>query len=127
VVYGGNAADTPPLGGTVYAFVILLGLGLGLGVAMEVVDELVPLKTPKALTRTIFAGIATLVAWGLGYSVFEAFGQPLREAWMHHVATGIVLVAVADIAHELKSYVGGVARKTADEANEIERRIPRAA
>lgn len=110
-----------------YAFVILLGLGLGLGVAMEVIDELVPLKTPKALTRTVGAALATLVAWGLGYSVFEAFGQPLREAWMHHVATGIVLVAVADIARELKSYVGGVARKTADEAIEIERRIPRAA
>jgi hypothetical protein len=46
---------------------------------------------------------------------------------MHHVATGIVLVAVADIAKELKSYVGGVARKTVDEATEIERRIPRAA
>jgi hypothetical protein len=111
----------------VYAFVILLGLGLGLGVAMEVVDELVPLKTPKALTRTILAAIATLVAWGLDYSVFEAFGQALREQWMHYVATGIVLVAVADLTHELKAFVGGVARKTADEAAEIEHRMPRAA
>lgn len=110
-----------------YAFVILLGLGLGLGVAMEVVDELVPLKTPKALTRTVGAVIATLVAWGLDYSVFSAFGQPLREQWMHYVATGIVLVAVADIATQLKAFVGGVARKTVDEAAEIEHRIPRAA
>lgn len=110
-----------------YAFVILLGLGLGLGVAMEVVDELVPLKTPKALTRTILAGIATLVAWGLDYSVFEAFGQALREQWMHYVATGIVLVAVADLCTSLKAFVGGVARKTVDEAAEIEHRIPRAA
>jgi flagellar motor component MotA len=111
----------------VYAFVILLGLGLGLGVAMEVVDELVPLKTPKALTRTIAAVIATLVVWGLDYSVFTAFGQALREQWMHYVATGIVLVAVADLTRELKAFVGGVARKTADEAAEIEHRIPRAA
>jgi hypothetical protein len=111
----------------VYAFVILLGLGLGLGVAMEVVDELVPLKTPKALTRTIAAVIATLVVWGLDYSVFAAFGQALREQWMHYVATGIVLVAVADLTRELKAFVGGVARKTADEAAEIEHRMPRAA
>jgi hypothetical protein len=111
----------------VYAFVILLGLGLGLGVAMEVVDELVPLKTPKALTRTIGAGIATLVVWGLNYSIFTAFGQPLRAQWMHYVATGIVLVAVADLTSELKAFVGGVARKTVDEAAEIEHRIPRAA
>lgn len=110
-----------------YAFVILLGLGLGLGVAMEVIDEVVPLKTPKALTRTIFAGIAMLVAWGLDYSVFEAFGQTLRESWQHYVATGIVLVAVADLATSLKEFVGGVARKTQDEAAEIEHRIPRAA
>jgi hypothetical protein len=111
----------------VYAFVILLGLGLGLGVAMEVIDELVPLKTPKALTRTVFAGLAMLAVWGLDYSVFEAFGQTLRESWMHYVATGIVLVAVADLTSELKAFVGGVARKTVDEANEIEHRIPRAA
>ncbi len=110
-----------------YAFVILVGLGLGLGVAMEVLDELVPVKTPKALTRTIGALIAVGAAWALDYSVFTAFGQALRESWMHPVATGIVLVAVADLARELKSYVGGVARKTVDEATEIERRIPRAA
>ena len=110
-----------------YAFVILLGLGLGLGVAMEVIDELVPLKTPKALTRTIFAGIATLVVWGLDYSVFTAFGQDLRAEWMHWVASGIVLVAVADLTSQLKAFIGGVARKTVDEAAEIEHRIPRAA
>ena len=110
-----------------YAFVILLGLGLGLGVAMEVVDELVPVKAPKALTRTIAAGIAILAVWALDYSVFTAFGQTLREHWMHYVATGIVLTAVADLTRELKAFVGGVARKTVDEAAEIEHRIPRAA
>ena len=110
-----------------YAFVILLGLGLGLGVAMEVMNEIVPVKTPKALTRTVFAAIAMLVAWGLDYSVFTAFGQELRESWQHYVASGIVLVAVADLATHLKEYVGGVARKTVDEAAEIEHRIPRAA
>ena len=110
-----------------YAFVILLGLGLGLGVAMEVFDELVPVKAPKALTRTFGALIAVGTAWAIDYSVFTTFGQSLREAWMHPVATGSVLVAVADLCRELKNYLGGVARKTADEAAEIERRMPRAA
>jgi hypothetical protein len=111
----------------VYAFVILLGLGLGLGVAMEVVDELVPIKAPKALTRTLGAAIAMGAAWALDYSVFAAFGQELRVHWLHYVATGIVLVAVADLTRELKAFVGGMARKTVDEAAEIEHRIPRAA
>ena len=110
-----------------YAFVILLGLGLGLGVAMEVIDEIVPVDMPKALTRTVGALLAIGAVWALDYSVFESFGQSLRAEWMHPVATGIVLVAVADLCRELKSYLGGVARKTADEAAEIERRIPRAA
>ena len=110
-----------------YAFVILLGLGLGLGVAMEVIDELVPLKTPKALTRTVFAGLAMLVTWGLDYSVFAAFGQALRESWMHYVATGIVLVGFADVCREFAGWVGGLQRKANDEAAAIESRIPRAA
>ena len=110
-----------------YAFVILIGLGLGLGVAMGILDELVPVKAPKAITRTVGALIAVGIAWALDYSVFTAFGQDLRETWMHHVATGLVLVGVADVVRELTGYVGGLARKAQDEAVEIERRIPRAA
>ena len=37
---------------------------------------------------------------------------------MHYVATGIVLVAVADLTRELKAFVGGGARKSAVEAAE---------
>ena len=110
-----------------YAFVILIGLGLGLGVAMGILDELVPVKAPKALTRTVGALIAVGTAWALDYSVFTAFGQPLREQWMHYVATGVVLVGVADVVRELSGYVSGLSRKAQDEAVEIERRIPRAA
>ena len=110
-----------------YAFVILIGLGLGLGVAMGILDELVPVKALKALTRTVGALVAMGGAWALNYSGFTAFNPPLRESWMHHVATGLVLVGVADVVREVTAYVGGLSRKTADEAAEIERRIPRAA
>ncbi len=110
-----------------YAFVILVGLGLGLGVAMGVLDELVPVKTPKALTRTVGALIGVGIAWGLDYSVFAAFGQELRAHWMHYVATGIVLVGFADVCREFAGWVGGLQRKANDEAAAIESRIPRAA
>ncbi len=110
-----------------YAFVILVGLALGLGVAMGILDELVPVKAPKALTRTVGAGLAIGAAWALDYSVFTAFNQPLRETWMHHVATGVVLIGVADVVREVTSYISGLSRKTQDEAVEIERRLPRAA
>ena len=110
-----------------YAFVILVGLCLALGTAMGILDELVPVKTPKALSRTVGALLAMGLAWALDYSVFTAFGQELREAWMHHVATGLVLIGVADVVREVVGYVSGLSRKTQDEAAEIERRIPRAA
>ena len=110
-----------------YAFVVLVGLGLGLGVAMGVLDELVPVKTPKALTRTVGALIGIGISWGLDYSMFAAFGQELREQWMHYVATGIVLVAFADVCRTAAEWIGGMSRKAHDEAATLEARIPRAA
>lgn len=110
-----------------YAFVILVGLCLALGTAMGILDELVPVKTPKALSRTVGALIAVGLAWALDYSVFTAFGQPLRESWMHPVATGVVLLGVADVVREVVGYLAGLSRKAQDEAAEIEHRIPRAA
>ena len=41
-----------------YAFVVFLGLALGLTVVMQVIDELLPVKAPKALSRTISVAIA---------------------------------------------------------------------
>jgi hypothetical protein len=77
-----------------YAFVVFVGLALALAVVGEVLDEVLPVKAPKALTTTLAVGVAILVSWALDWSVFRAFGQPLREAWMNPVATGVVLVGM---------------------------------
>ena len=110
-----------------YAFVILVGLCFALGTATGILDELVPVKAPKAVTRSFGALIAMGLAWALDYSVFTAFGTTLRESWMHPVGTGLVLIGVADVVREVSGYIGGLSRKTQDEAAEIERRLPRAA
>lgn len=81
-----------------YAFVILIVLALSLVVAQRTFDELVPVKVPTPLTRTITVILAMGLAWLLDYSVFVAFGQDLRAAWMHPVATGLVLVAFGDFS-----------------------------
>jgi hypothetical protein len=77
-----------------YAFVVFVGLALALAVVAEVLDEVLPVKAPKALNTTLAVGVAILVSWALDWSVFRAFGQPLREAWMNPVATGVVLVGM---------------------------------
>ena len=79
-----------------YAFVVFVGLALALAVVGEVLDEVLPVKTPKALTTALAVGVAILVAWALDYSVFRAFGQPLRADWMNPVATGVVLVGMGE-------------------------------
>lgn len=93
-----------------YAFVVFLGLALGLTVVMQVLDELVPVRLPAALTRTLAIAIAAGFAWALDYSVFTAFGQTLRASWMDPVATGLVLVGggefVRSVVHALGHRAG---------------------
>ncbi len=93
-----------------YAFVVLLGLALALAVVREVIDEVVPVKTPKAIGTTLSVLIAIGVCWALDYSVFTAFGQDLRSAWMHPVASGVLLVALGEFFRSLPSLVVGTVR-----------------
>jgi hypothetical protein len=84
-----------------YAFVVFLGLALGLTVVMQVIDELLPVKAPAALTRTISVVLAAGFAWMLDYSVFTAFGQEFRSDWMHPVMTGLALVGGGEFVRSL--------------------------
>ena len=89
-----------------YAFVVFVGLALALAVVGQVLDELLPVKAPKALTTTITVGIAILGAWAIDYSVFRAFGQALRANWENPVVTGIVLVGAGEFLRALASNLG---------------------
>lgn len=91
-----------------YAFAILIALALSLAVVQRTLDELVPIEVPTALTRTITVVVAVGIAWLLDYSVFVAFGQDLRAAWMHPVATGLVLVAFGEF---VRSVVNALAHR----------------
>jgi len=89
-----------------YAFVVFVGLALALAVIGEVLDEVLPIKAPKALTTTVTVGVAILAAWAIDYSVFRAFGQPLRAEWMNPVATGVVLVGAGEFIRALANGLG---------------------
>ena len=93
-----------------YAFMVFAGLALAIAVIREVVDEVVPLKTPKALATTVSVGLAILVAWALNYSTFKAFGQPLRSQWMNPVATGAVLVGAGEFLRAIASGITNLLR-----------------
>ena len=86
-------------------FLVFLGLALALTVVMQVLDELIPVKAPAALARTVGVAIAIGGAWALDYSVFTAFGQDLRTSWMHPVATGLVLIGGGEFIRSLVSAI----------------------
>jgi hypothetical protein len=92
------------------AFIIFIALTLALAVGHQTLAELLPVKTPAALTRTVTLAIAALFAWGIDYSVFAAFEQGLRADWMHPVLTGVALVGtgefVRSIVHALAHRAG---------------------
>ena len=90
-----------------YAFVVFLGLTIGFATLMQVRDEVIPVKTPAALTHTITAAIAAGVCWALNYSVFASYGQSFRAEWMQFVATGIALIGAGELLHQVVDAVGG--------------------
>jgi len=89
-----------------YAFVVFVGLALALAVVSQVLDEVMPVKFPKALTTTMTVAIAILGAWAIDYSVFKAFGQSLRADWQNPVVTGIVLVGAGEFLRALGNNLG---------------------
>jgi hypothetical protein len=97
-------------------FVVFLGIALGLTVVMQVIDELLPFKAPKALTRTIGVALACGLAWALDYSVFTAFGQGFRETWMHPVMTGLALVGGGEF---VRSLVLAISHRSGDAPVEV--------
>jgi hypothetical protein len=99
-----------------YAFVVFLGLALGLTVVMQVIDEILPIKAPAALTRTIAVALACGFAWALDYSVFTAFGQDFRESWMHPVMTGLALVGGGEF---VRSLVLAISHRSGDAPVEV--------
>jgi hypothetical protein len=94
-----------------YAFIIFIALTLALAVVHQTLNEVLPVRTPAALTRTVTVAIAVLFTWGIDYSVFAAFGQGLRVEWMHPVMTGVVLVATGE-------FVGSIVAAIAHRAGE---------
>ncbi|MFA9431041.1 hypothetical protein [Egicoccus sp. AB-alg2] len=94
-----------------YPFVVLVALALGLSVVLSAVDELVPVRVPAALTRSVAVLFAAALAWGLDYSVFAAFGQELRTEWLHPLMTGVVLIATGEF---VRTVVGAMAHRAGE-------------
>ena len=102
----------------------VLALSLSLGLAVLFVGRWATRFLPEALSR--FDGLAMMVfgvlfAWLADFDAWSAWGIPTREQWVGIVLTGLGIGGLASVWGELLGYVHGVARKSNDEAEVIER------
>jgi hypothetical protein len=74
----------------VYEFAIVVLLGIGTFKLVDMVTEYVDLsKVVSILTLALGA----LVAWALGFSLFDQWGIPVRSEIMGYVGTGLMISA----------------------------------
>lgn len=95
-------------------------VALALAVVHQTLNEVLPVKTPAALTCTVTVVIAALLAWGIDYSVFAAFEQGLRAHWRHPVMTGVVLIATGEF---VRTIIAALAHRAGEPSVAVEPQV----
>ena len=83
--------------------------------------------TSRGLRIFLNLALGVLVTWATNYSAFSGWSISFRSLWMGPVVTGLSIGGIAALWHEVLGLMGSYARRSYDEATEIESRIPRAA
>ena len=96
-----------------------------LGLAVYTVATLIRQfgEVSRGLRIFLNLGIGLLLTWVTDFSMFGGWGIQFRSLWMGPVATGLVIGGVAVLWHEMVGLITSYARRSYDEATEIERRI----
>ena len=88
-----------------HALFVFVLLALSLGIVVKTVDAVLPLKLDGVLAGLKPAGLAILLAWGLNYNVFAAFGMHVRWPWEGPVMTGFALMAGAAALKQIAKHL----------------------
>ncbi|HEX9774237.1 MAG TPA: hypothetical protein VGB83_01465 [Actinomycetota bacterium] len=109
-----------------FAILALLGLALWKFVGM-LLGFISGSELPSHVRAfiTLALGVATTVT--LDYSVFAAWGIPVRASWMGSVGTGLIVGGMTYAVHSFIGLVEAYGRKSRDEARVLEGRTPKAA
>lgn len=106
-----------------YEFATVALLGLAVTKVVDFVRHVTDVTRAVRLFLVLVLGLAT--AWATDYSMFAGFGIGFRSGWMGPVATGLVIGGLAAVWHEVLDVLSSYARRSYDQASEIESRIPR--
>ena len=104
-----------------HEFATVLLLGLAVHAVVNLIRQLG--ETSRALRIFLDLALGLLVAWGADYSMFAGWGVSLRSSWMGPAATGLVIGGLASLWTEVMGFITSYARRSYDEAAEIESRI----
>jgi hypothetical protein len=96
-------------------------LGLAVYAVVNVIRQLG--ETSRALRIFLDLVLGLVVAWATDYSMFAGWGVTFRSLWMGPVATGLVIGGLASLWTEVVGFITSYARRSYDEATEIESRI----
>jgi hypothetical protein len=108
-----------------YVFATVILLGLAIAKVVDLFTQSADLSRGVRTALSIVLGLVT--AFVADYSPFAQWGIPLRAEWVHLVMTGLTIAGVAALWHEVLDFVGSYARRSNDEATEIESRMHRVA
>jgi hypothetical protein len=108
-----------------YEFATVALLGLAVCKLVDLGSNLGTLSRATKITLAVLMGVG--LTWLLDYNVYAGWSQVFRKAWMGTVGTGFTIAAIATVWHEILDVLSSYSRRSYDQANEIESRIPRAA
>jgi hypothetical protein len=104
-----------------YEFATAVLLGLAVYAVVKVIRHFG--ETSRALRIFLDLALGLVVAWVTDYSLFAGWGVSFRSLWMGPVATGLVIGGIASLWTEIIGLITSYARRSYDEATEIESRI----
>jgi hypothetical protein len=104
-----------------HEFATVALLGLAVYAVVNVIRQLG--ETSRALRIFLDLVLGLVVAWATDYSMFARWGITFRSLWMGPVATGLVIGGLASLWTEVVAFITSYARRSYDEATEIESRI----
>jgi hypothetical protein len=104
-----------------HEFATVALLGLAVYAVVNVIRQLG--ETSRALRIFLDLVLGLVVAWATDYSMFAGWGITFRSLWMGPVATGLVIGGLASLWTEVVAFITSYARRSYDEASEIESRI----
>jgi hypothetical protein len=108
-----------------YVFATVVLLGLAIAKLVDLFTESAELS--RGVRSIIGIGFGLVAAFVTDYSPFAGWGVAFRAEWVHLTMTGLALAGVAALWHEVLDLIGSYARRSADEATEIESRMRRVA